>query len=213
MTTAATDRHAAAAAVTSSSIITRSLPSVLTAGGGLGVLAAFALTVERLRLAADPAYVPTCSINPVLSCGSVMRTAQASVFGFPNPLLGVAAFSVVTTVGMALLAGARLRPWFWYGLQAGVLAGVVFVHWLIYQSLYVIGALCPHCMLVWIATIPVFWYVTLANLHAGRIRLPRGARRLAAGAIRYHTTVIMLWVLAIGGLILWRFWSYWITLL
>jgi uncharacterized membrane protein len=177
MTTVKTGRPETAAEVSSSSIITRSLPLVLTVGGGLGVLAALALTIERLRLAADPTYVPTCSINPILSCGSVMRTAQASVLGFPNPLLGLVAFSVVTTVGMALLAGARLRSWFWYGLQSGVLAGVVFIHWLIFQSLYVIGALCPYCMLVWIATIPIFWYVTLANLHTGRIRLPRGAHR------------------------------------
>ncbi|MER6174600.1 vitamin K epoxide reductase family protein [Streptosporangium sp. NPDC001681] len=213
MTTSAIDQPPITAEGSSSSIIIRALPFVLTIGGGLGLLAAFLLMIERLHLAADPTYVPTCSINPILSCGSVMKSAQASVFGFPNPLLGVAAFCVVTTVGAVLLAGARLRPWFWYGLQLGTLAGVVFVHWLIVQSLYVIGALCPYCMLVWIATIPIFWYVTLANLHSGRIALPRGAHRAAAAAARYHTSVLMVWMLAILGLVLQRFWSYWITLI
>ncbi|MEU7990788.1 vitamin K epoxide reductase family protein [Streptosporangium canum] len=214
MTTVQADRPGAAAeADATRPIVTRSLPFILAIGGGLGVLAAFALVIERLRLAADPGYVPSCSINPVLSCGSVMKTEQASVFGFPNPLIGIAAFCVVTTVGMALLAGARFRKWFWYGLQVGTVAGVVFVHWLIFQSLYRIGALCPYCMVVWAVTIPVFWYVTLANLEAGRIPLPGSARRAAFWAARYHTVVLTLWMLAIVGLILRRFWYYWITLI
>lgn len=203
---------AAAEADATQPIVTRSLPFILAIGGGLGVLAAFVLMIERLRLAADPGYVPSCSINPILSCGSVMKTEQASVFGFPNPLIGIAAFCVVTTVGMALLAGARFRKWFWYGLQFGTVAGVVFVHWLIFQSLYRIGALCPYCMVVWAVTIPIFWYVTLANLEAGRIPLPGSARRAAFWAARYHTVVLTLWMLAIVGLILQRFWYYWITL-
>ncbi|MER5324475.1 vitamin K epoxide reductase family protein [Streptosporangium roseum] len=213
MTTVKAHRPGAAAeADATQPIVTRSLPFVLAIGGGLGVLAAFLLVIERLRLAADPGYVPSCSINPILSCGSVMKTEQASVFGFPNPLIGIAAFSVVTTVGMTLLAGARFRKWFWYGLQLGTVAGVVFVHWLIFQSLYRIGALCPYCMVVWAVTIPIFWYVTLANLEAGRIPLPGGARRAAFWAARYHTVVLTLWMLAIVGLILQRFWYYWITL-
>ncbi|MET8339921.1 vitamin K epoxide reductase family protein [Streptosporangium canum] len=213
MTTVKAHRPGAAAEANATQpIVTRSLPFILAIGGGLGVLAAFALVVERLRLAADPGYVPSCSINPILSCGSVMKTEQASVFGFPNPLIGIAAFCVVATVGMALLAGARFRKWFWYGLQLGTVAGVVFVHWLIFQSLYRIGALCPYCMVVWAVTIPVFWYVTLANLEAGRIPLPGSARRAAFWAARYHTVVLTLWLLAIVGLILQRFWYYWITL-
>ena len=54
-------------------------------------LASLTLTVEKIELLIDPSYVPSCSINPVLSCGSVMVTHQASVFGFPNPLIGIVA--------------------------------------------------------------------------------------------------------------------------
>jgi uncharacterized membrane protein len=190
----------------------RLLPWLLLIGGALGLAAAFVLTVERIALLKNPAYVPSCSINPILSCGSVMTTPQAEVFGFPNPLLGVAGFAAVTAVGAALLAGARLRRWFWLGLQTGVTLGVAFVHWLIFQSLYRIGALCPYCMVVWAVTIPVFWYVTLANLESGRIRVP-GSRRIAGAAARNHTVVLMIWVLAVVSLILQRFWSYWTTLI
>lgn len=62
---------------------------VLAVGGAIGFLAAFTLTVEKIALLKDPSYSPSCSINPVLSCGSVMTTSQAEVFGFPNPLLGI----------------------------------------------------------------------------------------------------------------------------
>ncbi|MDX2969195.1 vitamin K epoxide reductase family protein [Kribbella solani] len=181
----------------------RGLAWLLLLGGAAGLIAAGVLTVEKIALLRDPSYVPSCSINPVLSCGSVMSTDQAEAFGVPNPLLGIAGFAIVTTVGAALLAGARFRRWFWLGLQAGVTFGVVFVHWLIFQSLYRIGALCPYCMGVWAVTIPIFWYVTLHNLRTTRIGL---------GAARMHGVVLTCWAAVVAGLITARFWSYWTTL-
>ncbi|MCG5212960.1 vitamin K epoxide reductase family protein [Streptosporangium sp. KLBMP 9127] len=188
------------------------LPWLLLVGGAIGLGSAFTLTVEKIALLKDPAYVPSCSINPVLSCGSVMTTPQAEVFGFPNPLLGIGAFAVVATVGAALLAGARPGRWFWLGLQAGVTFGVVFVHWLIFQSLYVIGALCPYCMLVWTVTIPIFLYVTLHNLRR-RPFLPAGGHRVVETMVGYHAVVVTVWFLGILTMIGVRFWSYWSTLL
>ncbi len=126
---------------------------ILTVGGLLGALAAFVRTVEKIALLKDPAYVPSCSINPILSCGSIMTTAQAEVFGFANPLIGLAAFPVVAATGAAVLARARLPRWWWLTLQAGTVFGVGFVHWLFLQSLYRIGALCPYCMIVWVVAI------------------------------------------------------------
>ncbi|GAA1585410.1 vitamin K epoxide reductase family protein [Kribbella hippodromi] len=181
----------------------RALAWLLLLGGTAGLIAAGVLTVEKIALLRDPAYVPSCSINPVLSCGSVMSTDQAEAFGVPNPLLGIAGFAIVATVGAALLAGAQFRRWFWLGLQTGVTFGVVFVHWLIFQSLYRIGALCPYCMGVWAVTIPIFWYVTLHNLRTTRI---------GQGAARVHSVVLTCWAAVVIGLITARFWSYWTTL-
>ncbi|RZQ62374.1 vitamin K epoxide reductase family protein [Amycolatopsis suaedae] len=180
----------------------RLLPWILTIGGLIGLTAAGTLTVEKLALLREPDYIPTCSIDPVLSCGSIMSTPQAEVFGFPNPLLGIAGFAVVTTVGAALFAGARFARWFWLGLQAGTTLGVLFVHWLIYQSLYDIGALCPYCMVVWAVTIPVFWYTTLHNFG------DRPGLRVLA---RYHTVVLLAWYLVIAAAVLQAFWTYWTT--
>lgn len=189
----------------------RALAWLLLVGGSIGFLAAFVLTIEKIALIADPGYEPSCSFNPVLSCGSVMVTPQASVFGFPNSLIGVGGFAVVAATGAALLAGARLRSWYWAGLQVGVTCGAVFVQWLIVQSLYRIGALCPYCMVVWAVMMPVFWYVTLRNLNASTSRLPPPVQRAVERVSALHAVVLTVWFLLVTGLALERFWDFWVA--
>ncbi|KAA6203275.1 Vitamin K epoxide reductase [Streptomyces sp. JS01] len=188
------------------------LALVLTVGGAIGLIAAFALTVEKIALLKDPSYKPSCSINPVLSCGSVMTTEQAEAFGFPNPLLGIAGFAVVTALGVVLLTGALLPRWMWLSMQAGVTFGVVFVHWLIFQSLYRIDALCPYCMAVWAVMIPIFWYTTLHGLSRGLLPVPEQLRGGVRAVASLHGVVPTAWYLLIGVLILQRFWLYWTSL-
>ena len=84
----------------------RRLPAGLVLGGLVGLVASAVLLIERIRVGEDSDYVPTCSINPVISCGSIMESAQASLLGFPNPIIGVAAFPVVVATGAALLGAA-----------------------------------------------------------------------------------------------------------
>ena len=191
----------------------RRIALLLAIGGAIGLLAAAVLLIEKIELIEDPTYVPTCSINPVLSCGSVMSTDQAEAFGFPNPIIGVAGFAVVVTIGAGLLAGASFRRWFWLGLEGGVTFGVLFVHWLAFQSLYRIGALCPYCMVVWVAMIPIFLHVTLHNVRSGHLSVPTPLRRVVAGIDEYRGAVLTGWYLVIAALTTERFWDYWQTLL
>ncbi len=190
----------------------RPLSIGLLVGGLVGLVAAAVLLIERIRLAEDSSYVPTCSINPVLSCGNVMESAQASLLGFPNPVIGVAAFPVVIATGAALLAGARLARWYWAGLQVGVTAAMLFVAWLVFQSLYRIGALCPYCMVVWAVVIPLFWYVTARNAAAGVLGPPPGGR-LATGLRDWRAPLVFGSFLVVVLLVLERFWDYWSSLL
>ncbi|MFE2756108.1 vitamin K epoxide reductase family protein [Actinosynnema sp. NPDC059335] len=180
--------------------MSRRLAWLLVVGGGFGLAAAVALTLEKIAKLRDPSYVPTCSLNPVVSCGSVMDSPQAEAFGFPNPLLGIAAFTVVVTTGVAVLAGFRPPRWYRVALNAGALLGVVFVHWLIAASLYDIHALCPYCMVVWVVTIPLFWYTALDTWPA------------LAPLRRVHSAVLVLWYAVICGLVLQAFWDYWTSL-
>ena len=191
----------------------RRLATLLIGGGAIGLVAAATLLIEKIALIEDPTYIPTCSINPILSCGSVMSTPTAEAFGFPNPIIGVAAFPVVITTGVILLAGVTLPRAYWRGLQVGVTFGVLFVHWLMFQSLYRIDALCPYCMVVWVVTIPIFLYVTLANLATGAIRAPRRLQSTVAVIDDYRGVVLTAWYLVIVAAITQRFWDYWQTLL
>lgn len=165
------------------------------------------LTAEKFNLATDPAYLPNCDLNPVLSCGTVMATWQASVFGIPNSLLGITGFAVVTTTGAALVARAGFTPWFWVGLQIGVTAGALFVHWLIFQSLYVIGALCPYCIVVWAVTIPIFRSVTVRNLRAWN-----PPSRSVSMLTQYALLPLTVWFTTLITLIAIRFWDFWVTI-
>jgi uncharacterized membrane protein len=149
----------------------RQTAGILVVSGLIGLVAAIELIIQKISVLSDPDFVPNCDINPVLSCGSVINTEQASLFGFPNPVLGVIGFTIVIMFGALLFAGVQLPRSMWLGLNLGALAGMVFVIWLVSQSLYVIGALCPWCMVVWAVTIPIFWQVTTDNLATERLSL------------------------------------------
>ena len=140
---------------------------ILLVTGVVGWLASGVLVLERLRVFADANYITSCDINPWVSCGTVFKTWQAAIFGFPNPLIGIVAFAVIITTAMGLLAGARYARWYWLGMQAGVTLGMVFVVWLWSQALFDIYVLCIYCIVVWTAMIPLFVFTTVRNLAHG----------------------------------------------
>lgn len=185
---------------------------ILAIGGAIGFLMAFVITAEKIELIKNPAFVPSCNINPIISCGSVMASPQAGVFGFPNPLLGIAGFAIVTTIGMALLAGATFKRWFWLGLQGGSIFGILFTLWLQHEAIFEIQALCPYCIVVWLATIPIFVYTTLFNLREGHIKTPKQLKRMITFLDRNSLNVVLVWYMLIFAVILQHFWSFWSTL-
>jgi uncharacterized membrane protein len=178
--------------------------------GVIGLAASMTLTVEKIKILLNPSYVPSCSINPILSCGSVMITPQASVLGFPNPLLGIVGFTVVVVTGVLAVTKVSLPQWYWIGLTVGTLIGAGFVHWLIFQSLYRIGALCPYCMVVWAATISLL--VVVASI-VFRPVLESRENALARVLLQWRWSIATLWFTAVFLLIMVRFWNYWSTLL
>lgn len=175
----------------------------------VGFIASFDLAVEKVKVLADPDYKPSCNFNPVLSCGSVMKTDQASVFGFPNPYLGVAGFAIMITFAVLVAGRVQLPRWFVAGGAIGSVLGAVFIHWLAFQSLYRIDALCPWCMVVWAVTMPLALWLVLA----ATTRYSNGVVARVAWAVwEWRFTVLAVWYLGVLILILERFWDYWSTL-
>lgn len=186
----------------------RVLPWLLIICGTIGLMAAFIITVEKIELLKDPSFVPSCNLNPVISCGSVMASPQANAFGFPNPLIGLMAFPVVIATGVVMLTGFKPKRWYMLGLQAGTVFGIAFVHWLFFQSTYRIGALCPYCIAVWIITITTFWYTLLYNIRAKHIVLKGKLKTVGTWLQKHHLDILIFWFLVITVLILKHFWYY-----
>jgi uncharacterized membrane protein len=185
------------------------LPYILLIGGIIGYACAFIIMFDKIRILNNPHYVPSCDLNPIISCGSVMQSKQANVFGFANPFIGLGAFPVVAVIGLGIFAGAKFKRWFWLGLNAGLVFALGFVHWLFFESVYRIHALCPWCMVVWVVSITTFWYVTLYNIDQKHIRLPKGkTTQFYKWVRRHHLDILILWFLIIAALILKHFWYY-----
>jgi uncharacterized membrane protein len=135
------------------SLATRRFSSIVMLVGGItGFIASFLLTVDKIEVLKDSGYTPSCNISETLNCKSVMLSKQAEVFGFPNALIGIAAFAIFIAIGVALLAEVQFPKWFWQIAFVGTLLGVIFSHWLAYQTTFEIGALCPYCMVAWFGT-------------------------------------------------------------
>lgn len=161
----------------------------LVIAGGLGLLAAFELSIEKILTLTDPGYQPGCNVGVLVGCSVNLASQQGAIFGFPNPFIGLMAWPVVITIGMALLARARFDRWFWIGLNVGVTGALAFVIWLIAQSIYVLDVLCPWCMLTWAVTIPVFWAVTFRNLREGVFTSDERVRRIGAVALSWVVVI------------------------
>lgn len=181
--------------------------------GAIGLLASFALTYDKIQVLKNPAYDPSCNINPILSCGSVMQTEQASLLGVPNTIFGLVAFAALITFGVLLFEGARVNRRIWLSAQVAAIGGVVFMHYLFFQGVYRINAICPWCFVVWMITIPIFWYITQYNLNRGYLPVPRGLQPVAYFIQRYSGDILFAWYFAIFAILITRFWYYWSTLL
>jgi len=180
-------------------------------GGVGGLIAAFQLTVDKYRLAEDPDFIPSCSINPILSCLDIMKSDQAEAFGFPNPIMGLVGFGMVIAVGAMIIAkfkgGSKT---FWRLFHLGTLFGIIFIHWLIYTSLYVVNALCLWCMLAWASTAPIFLYTTIYNLKSNVY--PKASKKLVDFLYKNHLSILVLWYLIVIILIVTSFDDYFRTL-
>lgn len=182
----------------------RWLFATMLASASLSLIASFVLSVDAVALAANPDTALSCNINATISCGTVATSWQASVFGFPNAFLGLIAEPVVITIAVASLAGVRFPRGFMLAAQIVYGLGFVFAYWLFFESTFVIGALCPWCLLVTVSTTLVFASLTHVNLRDNNLFLPTSLHKTLTKGLRLgvDNLLVVLWLGAITTLVL-----------
>lgn len=188
--------------------VQRSFPFIVILTGFLGLVASFMLTVDKIKVLKDPNFIPECNLNPIFSCSSVMSQPQAEIFGIPNTLFGVIAFSAIITIGAAMLFGAKYNKRFWQLFQLGALAGLGGVIYLFFQGMYRIGAVCPWCALTWVSVIALNLYLLVWNITNGHINAPAKLKSFSKFLQTNHLGILVSIYLLIVVLILNRFWYY-----
>lgn len=189
------------------------LSNTLIVSGLFGLISSFMLTLDKIHVATDSTFEPDCSINPVLSCVGVMQSTQSEILGFPNQIIGLAAFSVFISVGVLMRFTKSFDKRLWQLLTLGTTLGFVVIIWLITQSLYVIGALCLWCMLTWVTFTPLFWYSLLFSLRNNYISVPGKLKSTKEFIINNHFSLLITWYVIVFLAILFKFWYYWKTLI
>jgi uncharacterized membrane protein len=192
--------------------IQKLFPYILIVGSIVGLLASFVLTVDTIALIKNPNVQLPCNINPFVSCTSVASTWQAEVFGFPNSLLGIAAFGMLFAIGVMLYSGGRSKKPLWLLVNLGTLAAIIFVMWFFYESVYRIGSLCIYCMIVWTVTWPLFLYTTIWNFRENHFLISslKAKNQKIIDTIgnfisKNHIQILIIWYLAIILLIIFQF--------
>ncbi|WP_405486476.1 vitamin K epoxide reductase family protein [Nocardia sp. NBC_00511] len=173
----------------------------LLLGALIGWGASVTLLVEKFKSLTEPGYKPLCSIDQTLSCSTVMEAPSASMFGFPNPIIGVIGFSVMVTLALLLVAGISLPRWIIGGMWLGYLVGVAAIGWLVWDAVFEIRALCPWCMVVWAVT-PALLAVTTGLLF-GR---SRGVWQIV---VEWRWTLVAIFYAVVVLIVYIQFQSYW----
>lgn len=181
---------------------------IMLLASAAALLASFVLSADTLELARHPESKLGCDINATLSCSAVAQSWQAEIvrFGglsYPNAFFGIAAESVFVTIAVIGIIRVAVPRWFATCTWLGGLAALAYSYWLTSQSLFVIHALCPWCLVLMAST--TIQFMALSHATVTVQGLP--SRRGAAGLRRYYRLgfdlmVDVVWVVALAVLIL-----------
>lgn len=175
--------------------------------GLVALTAAFVLTIEKFHVLQDPQAVLSCSFNLVLDCSKVMQTWQASVFGFPNMVIGLMAYSVVVTIAVLGLSGTTFPRWFLRAANIGFLLGAIFAYWLFFSSVYVIQILCPWCLVVTLSTTLILATMTHYNLRENTWNVSKKTNKKVQAFLAkdYDKLIIASWIVLLTVLVFIQF--------
>lgn len=173
----------------------------------VALITSLILSAETLALARAPKKLLSCDFNSVVSCSRVAQTWQAEMvkFGelsFPNAFFGIAAESVFVTLAVIGMIRVCVPRWFAICTWIGGLCALAYAYWLFSQSMFVIHALCPWCIVLMLSTTLQFMSFTHASVSSQKLLVKRFTWVESYYRLRYDLLVDVLWIAALVTLIL-----------
>ena len=183
---------------------------VMLVASSVALAVSFILSADTLKLARNPNQQLGCDVNAVLSCSTVAESWQAEIvkfagLSFPNAFFGIAAESVFVTIAVIGLARIVVPRWFAACTWLGGLAALAYSYWLTSQSLFVIQALCPWCMVLMFST--TIQFIALSHATVVVQELPPRKEGMARGLdtyyrLNYDLMVDVVWILTLVAIIM-----------
>lgn len=175
--------------------------------GVVGLIASFVLAVEEFHLLKNPDSILSCSFNLVLNCAAVMKTPQATAFGFPNMFIGLIGFPLVIMIALLGLSKVQFPRWFLVGAEIGIVFWTLFAYWLFFNSVYVIGVLCPWCLVVTFSMTMLSAAITRYNLLHDTFGIAKNTNKKIKQFLAkdFDKVIVAGWLVLLVGLVILRF--------
>jgi uncharacterized membrane protein len=130
---------------------------VMLGGGVIGVVASFLQTLEKLVLIQNKDAILPCNFNSIFNCSTVLNAWQSSLFGFPNSIMCMALFVIFSSVALVGAFGGTISLGVRLSIHGLSLFTLGFALWFLWQSTYVIGALCIFCLFCFAGLLMLNW--------------------------------------------------------
>ena len=166
-------------------------------GAAIGLVSSFLQTLEVIELLKNQGAALYCNINSVFSCSTVLKAPQSSALGFPNAIMCLSMFLTFLIAGFAGLFSKGLNEGFRLTIQGLSLFTLAFGVWYLWQSTYVIGALCIFCSLCMLGLLMVnaAWLRT----NASDLPISKAATKTLEGWIAKQYDILAWAIFAVAG--------------
>ncbi|OGL35710.1 hypothetical protein A3F65_03490 [Candidatus Saccharibacteria bacterium RIFCSPHIGHO2_12_FULL_47_16b] len=160
----------------------------LAAVSAVGIVASFWQLLEKLALLENKDVALSCNLNDVFSCSSVLNASQSSVFGFPNPIIGLVMFTFFLSVAIFGLSGAKIVKRLALTIQGLALFMLGFTLWLFYENTYSTKAICLFCLFNGTAVV----IINAVMLRHNTVYIPKLKRLTTKGADLFGWSLLWL---------------------
>lgn len=133
----------------------RSLYGLIVGASAVGLVSSFLQLLDKLIHLKNPTANLACNISSVFNCSNVLDAWQSSFFGFPNSMMCMIFFSVMLGVALVGATGSSLNKVLRLVMHFFSVFFLFFGAWYLWQSIYVLGAVCIYCMFCYAAVIAI----------------------------------------------------------